>query len=378
MFRNIEQINKFVYLLCGVLFSTFIFCYLYYYQSDLLAAIQCIYSKGQTHYNPLVGAILIALILLLLQICISRFYKSNLYYFPALSFFPSAMLLTLMTGCVINDNNTLIHSTSIYVFIVSVLCYSAILIFFVKRNIRITSGFLKCLWINLFIMSVIFLYVCIFSNNSRKFHVRSYVEQCLLKNNYKEALSVIKKSGETDPCLTMLTVYALSCDSILADHLFEFKLSGASSSLLPTSSTLRTLVFPENKLYYHIGVKIHQDIPPINYIEYMLNHGYGKEPTADYLLCGYLMDGNINAFVENIGKYYEINDSLPKHYKEALILYRHLHASPSIIFKNSIMDADFKDYQRLEHEMDNINIRKNKLRDIYGNTYWFYYQYVIS
>lgn len=42
------------------------------------------------------------------------------------------------------------------------------------------------------------------------------------------------------------------------------------------------------------------------------------------------------------------------------------------------MDADFQDYQRLEHRIANKAERRNKIRDVYGNTYWYYYQYVIS
>lgn len=90
------------------------------------------------------------------------------------------------------------------------------------------------------------------------------------------------------------------------------------------------------------------------------------------------MDKNLDAFVENITKYYDINDFLPKHYREALTLYVHSHTTPKVIFKNSIMDADFQDYQNMEHDITDTEERKNKLRDTYGNTYWYYYQYAIS
>ena len=42
---------------------------------------------------------------------------------------------------------------------------------------------------------------------------------------------------------------------------------------------------------------------------------------------------------------------------------------------NNVMDADFQDYQDMERANRDKVIRRTKLRDIYGNTYWYYYQY---
>ena len=44
--------------------------------------------------------------------------------------------------------------------------------------------------------------------------------------------------------------------------------------------------------------------------------------------------------------------------------------------KYVITEADFADYQQLEHsEPNNKVLRQNLLRDTYGNTYWYYYEY---
>ena len=39
------------------------------------------------------------------------------------------------------------------------------------------------------------------------------------------------------------------------------------------------------------------------------------------------------------------------------------------------MGADFQDYQTLERKFSNPMERNAALRDTYGNTYWYYYQY---
>lgn len=129
---------------------------------------------------------------------------------------------------------------------------------------------------------------------------------------------------------------------MLAERLFEYPLRGGSVSLLPDSTLTSKFGFDE--IYHHLNLKIPGN-QIHNSIEF-IRHGKGiNKQAADYILCGYLMDKNLDAFVENITKYYDINDFLPKHYREALTLYVHSHTTPKVIFKNSIMDADFQDYQ---------------------------------
>lgn len=53
---------------CTFVFTLFSFFYLYYFQSDVLTVSQHVFSKGQTHYDHFVGATLITLVLLLLQV----------------------------------------------------------------------------------------------------------------------------------------------------------------------------------------------------------------------------------------------------------------------------------------------------------------------
>jgi len=96
----------------------------------------------------------------------------------------------------------------------------------------------------------------------------------------------------------------------------------------------------------------------------------------DYLLCGLLLDKNLDRFVAEIKRTY-IADSipLPKHYKEALVLYVHRRTHPMVVLHDDVMEADFQDYQALEHKFADAMQTQAALRDAYGNTYWYYYQY---
>ena len=39
------------------------------------------------------------------------------------------------------------------------------------------------------------------------------------------------------------------------------------------------------------------------------------------------------------------------------------------------METDYQDFQDLENKYKNRTERINALRSVYGNTYWFYYNY---
>lgn len=371
--------NFLTYTICNIVFVSFCFCYLYYYHADLLSLMQYTYSDGQTHYNHLWGAVLTALLLLSVNLLAIRRNK-EFHTFSAWTFLPSAILLTFITGGRQTEDLNLSFGFIACMSLIAV-CLYVIFSKCIRNFIRTNSekinnnSFIKNLWINLLIITVQFMYVCAFSNSDRLFHARLHVLQCLCEKDYDEALSTIDKLETSDRQLTTLIVYTLSKKNVLAERLFEYPLRGGSVSLLPDSTLTSKFGFDE--IYHHLNLKIPGN-QIHNSIEF-IRHGRGRnKQAADYILCGYLMDKNLDAFVENITKYYDINDLLPKHYREALTLYVHSHTTPKVIFKNSIMDADFQDYQNMEHDITDTEERKNKLRDTYGNTYWYYYQYAIS
>ena len=344
-----------------------------------MSLMQYIYSDGQTHYNRLWGAVLTALLLLSVNLFAIRRNK-DFHTFSAWTFFPSAILLTFITGGRQTEDLNLSFGFIACISLIAV-CLYVIFSRYIRNFIRSNSekinnnSLIKNLWINLLIITVQFMYVCAFSNSDRLFHARLHLLQSLCEKDYDEALCTIGKLETSDRQLTTLIVYTLSKKNVLAERLFEYPLRGGSVSLLPDSTLTSKFGFDE--IYHHLNLKIPGN-QIHNSIEF-IRHGRGRsKQAADYILCGYLMDKNLDAFVENITKYYDINDFLPKHYREALTLYVHSHTAPKVIFKNSIMDADFQDYQNMEHDITDTEERKNKLRDTYGNTYWYYYQYAIS
>lgn len=379
---SIKQQNRLTRVVCTFVFSLFVFFFLYYYQADLLTVMQHVFSKGQTHYNHFIGAVLITLVLLIVQVCVVRLFR-KMQMAWAFTFVPSALFLILLTDVHPSENDGLlvfgkwVYLCPIALAIYALLAWGSYASGFTVALHKMSKGWARQLWTNILILFLIILMVCCCSFGDKSYHARIHVEQLLTDGDVDGALRVLAHHSGEDENMTMLTAYALSRKRTLAEDLFEYKLCGDSRSLMPYGTKVKFEMFPDSTFYNYLGGWYVQRMSTMRYLNYQLRHKRMNKVAADYLLCGYLMDRNLDAFVSNIGKYYTVNDSvaLPKHYREALLLYTHLHSNPSIIYNNSVMNADFQDYQQLEDSIADKFERKTKLRDTYGNTYWYYYQY---
>lgn len=234
---------------------------------------------------------------------------------------------------------------------------------------------LRSLWMNLDIMSLLMLFACLSGNGDRAYHSRIHMEQCISHSDYNGALGVAKRYDAPDSCMTMLVAYTLSKQNALGECLFEYRLAGRSAALLPDGKNVRLELLPEDRMYQYLGAWFVQRMPARKYLDFLRRHNMLNKASADYLLCACLLDKDLNAFVENIGKHYAIDKNLPKHYKEALLLYMHLNSAPKVVYGNNVMEADFQDFQNMGNTYENARERKNMVRGTYGNTYWFYYEY---
>ncbi len=376
-----KNLDTLTYGICAMLFCAFSFVFLYCYQDDLLTVTQVVLSHGQTHYDRLIGATLITVVLMLLHVGVKRLWH-NFSLLPGLSFYPSALCLGVLTGMRLEDGAYTFRSAIVwgvvllvvYVAIVAVLRQMDIAVQSVMRHMPVA-----CKWlVNIGLMVMSLLTIMCLCNNDKVWHARAHVEQCLMDDDLDGALATLKQVQESDSNLFMLRAYALSQKGELGERLFEQNVVAGSAALLPTDSIgTAFILYPVRDLFRNMGGMFSRPMPSMDYLEKLRKYGRAKTPVGDYLLCGYLLDKRLDAFVDNIGKYYTVNDStpMPKHYREALLLYTHRHSSPKLVYKNNIIEADFQDYQKLEADTKNALERQVKLRDTFGNTYWYYYQY---
>lgn len=73
---------------CAIVFILFVFVYLYFFQADLLFMIQHVLSGGTTHYNRMIGTVVITTVLYLVHVAARKLYTFRGGFY-VLTFFPS-------------------------------------------------------------------------------------------------------------------------------------------------------------------------------------------------------------------------------------------------------------------------------------------------
>lgn len=377
---NTKSSTVLVKMVCAIVFILFSFVYLYFYQIDMLSMAQHVLSGGATRYNGLIGALLITAVLLVMQWCVMAVCRLSGKY-HALTYFPSLLVMAAVTD--IGPEMACGFSLGAWLWGVPLgLLLWGILVCILRKiqlyESRAMSGglFSRMMWINMMTMTVMFSFVGTVSGGNTVFHYRMHIEDCLLRNDTGQALDTGRKSLETDPDLTMLRIYALALEGWLGDELFTYPVSGTSNDIIPSKDGTRCLMYPDNRIYKFIGAKPAKPVDALPFLKGLIEHGLATEAVNDYILCGCLIDRNLDAFVYYLPKFYEVNDSLPKHYREALTLYTHQKSSPVIVYHNVVMDTDFEDLQSLERQYGTESARKRKVYGQYSGTYWWYYKYM--
>ena len=362
---------------CALLFLVFTFCYLYYYQNNLLAMGQHVLSNGQTHYNRMVGAIIITFVLWLMQMGLYMLTRLK-GWFHILTYVPSVVCLTALTSI----DSDIVHRVTLgwwWLIAPLIIVVDFVLLFYVRQLQAyepqdFSYGILgRRAWINYSGLLALFVFVMLCSNHRQVLHARLDVEQHINTGDYSKAVKVAAHSLHTDSTLTSLRIYSLSLAGLLPDKLFEYPLVGGSAVMLPSSPNVCYLMCGQAPFYQRLGGMFRQKMSTMHYLRFIHQHHLATPVAHDYLLCAYLLDGNLESFVHAVGKYYDLKQQLPKHYREALVLYNHLRSNPYIVYHNSVMEADFADFQSLIKQYGNLNERLSAIRDTYGNTYWAYY-----
>ena len=346
---------------CAVVFCLFTFCYLYFYQADILYAEQHLLSGGKTTYDRTIGAVLITVVLLALQIgvfSLTRIAKSAHF----ITYVPSFLVLTILTDYSPDADGTFSFGSWPWIAII-VLIVLAVIVFIVRQIQTIepvgsTGLFSRIMWINMLGITVMAFLTGALSNGDDVFHYRMKMEMCLVRGQYNEALQVGKHATATDESLTMLRAYTLAHENKLGDQLFQYSLAGGSSALQPRGSHVCTILFDDR------------------YIKNMAR----RRKATDYKLCASLLDGDLEAFAKLITEHYDTDSAqIPRHYREALILYTRTRTNPIVAYHDEILDTDYKDFITLERQhADNAIERAAAVSDVYHGTYWHYYRYVLQ
>lgn len=330
-----------------------VLCWLWVYcfQSDSLAVQQHLLSGGQTVYERHVGAVIITFLLLLVQ---------QVVYFLTFRLLQHFHVET--------DSNVL---------------------------------FTRSLWVQLLVM-LSFLLLTIFSVGTNAVeHFTDRVEMRLLEGETEEALQVGEQSLEASPRLTMLRAYALAKEGQLGNRFFRYAVAGRGADLLPLcyspadsahakvqlmgDSHTWANIFPTDSIFHLLGAMPKGHFTTGRFLQLLcsqdsVRRGVVWHPVPrvahDYLLVMLLMDGRLADFARMLPQFYALDDNLPRHYQEALVLYHHTTAHPSVVYHHSVTDENFSDYQAMKKQFATRSERQVNMLEHFMETYWYYYDYV--
>lgn len=375
--RRDSKLTAVASLVCGVVFCAFSFTYLYCYQDDLLTTEQHVLSNGLTHYDRLWGAVIITVLLYLVHVGIDAA-TGHCSKQPALTYTLPAAALAVLTDIGPDLGESCRPWKWAWMLPLIVVLYAAVT--FVSAQLLANnegpsrkSG-ARIVWENLLIMLALFAFVCSAANTDRTFHQRVKIDCLAAEGKFSDALLVGKGCYSTDSSTTMLRAYALSKTGLLGERLFEYPLVGGSRALLPNGTSVKAMVCSDTLIYHNVAEMAKQKMPPMVYLRWMKGHGWAKKPLEDYLLTGYLLDKDIDAFArEFLRSPYAKLSHIPKHYREALMLYSHMRSNPVIRTRDEAMEADYQDFMTVMRNPIPKRQRMALAKSQYGNTYWFYY-----
>ena len=426
MTRNTQSSTTTIRVVCAIVFLTFVFAYVYCYPSDVLALAQHVWSGGETHFDSMIGAVLITVVLYIIHIGVCTIVRLPHRAF-ALSFAPSLILLGVLSSATLQPDNSV---SVLYAAIVA-----CVLLALVGFAMKLLSDYASCesklhggtsllslvAWYNYGLLATLFFVTFCMGNNDRYMHSVLKMEHNIMDGCYESALDVAKKEG--DASMTMLRAYALSRQNELGERLFEYPVSGGSHALFPLKGTTRTLLMPDSLIWRNLGGYPREEIKEVkNFLRILQKQNMARPSVDDYMLTAYLLDKDLCGFAREIVKVYDFRtqqekddeladiekkrrklarmigeqaaidsipvprfvspsgvklktlDELPKHYREALVLYTHSRSQRQLVYVNSAMETDYAEFQKIMRTKHKTKAEHdNALKTAYFGTYWWYY-----
>ena len=380
--RNLEDGSATVVrTVCAIVFLLFVAIYVFFYQEDTLALTQHILSGGATIYSRVIGGIIITIVLALLHFTTAKVMRTKPLCIYALSCFPSLYILAMLTDFDTSQPLSPWRWWAILMPLAAAVWWGVVyflgeLLRYRCSDIRHEEGYLaRTLGCNIFILAAMMIGVGLLSNSNDITHYRLRMERLLMHGEYAKALEVGKASDKTDASLTMLRVFALAHEGRLGDELFKYPVRGTSASIVPELSDGKMLMLSPDSVYRMLGAIPRHGQTTKNYLKAIVKSGQATKAAIEYQLCGMLIDKDLDGFVNLLMKTHKIDDSLPLHYREALILYTHRRSSPKVVYRNTVMDTDYDDMHRLEAETKSPGERRIQIYNQFSGTYWEYFDY---
>ena len=381
---------------CGILFALFTFCYLYFLEGEVLAEAQYVFSKGVTTYSILIGAGIITLVLALLQKLVA-FVSRLPEKLHALSYIPSALALAILTDTDEHVMNDFSFGIWLWLAPLVLVIYTIVVIAVRVMDIDFKSeqdeGLQSILYPNYIILFALILSAGSVAHTSDVYHFELKAERLILEGDYEGASQVGINSLRTSPRLSQLRMYALSKQGLLAEKIFEYPQYDGALGLLDVGDTIGHYRFSNEGICFHIGALCGKSVKGTErYLHLMTTDSLRTQTAIDYQLCRLLLKKDLNAFQHQLPMYYNLSDtlpgcydSLPKAYKEALLIIGDKESAMQGIlriggdsittFADTTLANRYKDYNYMKSTNTDMLEKINRTHRTYGNTFWWYYEF---
>lgn len=376
---NKRRTARIISVACGLLFSVFSVVYLSVLQKDVMEALHYSLAQGKTVYASLTSAVVITLVLLLFRWGVNVLVGLK-GVFKALSYFPVFLLLGILTdvGYEVYSGEG-ISPQWMWLFPVLLLVYVLLGLVLRKLACWIEGSDIKpevSVCSNLFVLVMLCFLTVGMGNTNIHFHHELQIEKALRKQDFEAARRVGLKSMDPSRNLTALRAYALSREGTMGEYLFQYPQLYGAGGLLIGASDDKVLLMDADSLYVYLGERPGLGEPVLDFFRRISKEETGNYTTLDYYLCALLLEKKLDEFVDEFERSYTGRDSIiPYYYRQALFLYDKMQGKTVSEGSDKVMEELWSKYMAMKMELSGQTGEGNLMRRLYGNTYWWYYQY---
>lgn len=374
-----RRLQNFITLFCALVFAVFGFTFVAVYKSAEIEVVYDALATGRLQYNGYVLSAVFTSLLLGLALWLNRFAGFRREW-SAMAYVPSALLLAFFTDI---DRSFFTggkeYAVWAWTFGVGLLLYagfSFVLNRMLFEKIKDSSAVAhRIIWRNLILFIVIFLAVGCLSGGDKNFRREALQYSLFKKGDMDAALAVGGHSPVCSRQLSAQRAYLLSLKGELAEHFFDYPVCFDSESLLP--SVERDAPIEPGAVYSHIGVEREPCEGAVDFLSRAVEQCDTATVACEYYLIALLAERRLVDFADKVFEYYNVGDidRLPKHYKEALMLYAYIMPSFDVQVEDKTMAQRFADMMEKAREYGDAPMAAYFMRLSYGDTYWWYFLY---
>lgn len=398
-YKTTQYKANFLTIVCYVLFVSYSLLLYIRYQYGIVTLSNFIESE-QANSTISDSTIWVSALLGTLLSAIPATVLLHIFHFPlrlkAIAFLPSYITLGFLTG--ISPESVMSLENEIHLITpILLLLVSGILIFLSQvyhEDRGEHAPIFNYLGINILVSCVGILFCISLTNTDRQLHLQLDMAKGIHSNDYSIIDNFYQGETTTNNTITSIQVLNLSKKGKLADELFSLPYLKGSHNLLPDTFPATLLYHTQTLVYGHLkAIPADKNIKVTTFLENALAKRMARlrEPAtcketsdikilADYYLCALLLDRDLNRFNTELPKYYNTKNTLPRHYREALVLHKDQNANESSNpIMDELMDSTYSCYKSLKSSFfNNDALQRKECTMTYPGSYWNYFFYGID